>query len=410
MTHLLNVPFQEAVMLAGIDLPATDLADQIPITLYWQMIDTLPADFNVSIRLVDQAGEIWGQVDRFPIGGLVRTRSWIPGMVVRDEYLLQPDPGTPPGTYNFDILMYNYKTGEIFAEARHLGYVNVLPPSKVPAIDAVEAVLPVASQAQVTADLALVGHDVVEATLLPGEKHQGRLYWQASTWPQRDEPISLIARHSQGQTFTLLTDTPGPTDYGPNKWRKGELVAETYTFAFPLEAPAGDYDLLVQSQMRPGAGPEVQISTLHLNQPQRNFDLPPDVLADLQPLSAQVGEVVQLLGYHLAQVGDETHLKVYWAAQTPLSENYKVFVHVADAQEAIVAQRDQIPANGARPTSTWLPQEVIVDSYALSIPAGVYNVWLGMYDPNTGSRLPAQSQAPVSADRILLTVLSVPGQ
>jgi hypothetical protein len=68
-----------------------------------------------------------------------------------------------------------------------------------------------------------------------------------------------------------------------------------------------------------------------------------------------------------------------------------VFVHLIDQQGSIVAQRDQVPLGGARPTLGWAPGEVISDALTIDIPAdlppGDYRLRLGWYDPATGVRV-----------------------
>jgi hypothetical protein len=55
------------------------------------------------------------------------------------------------------------------------------------------------------------------------------------------------------------------------------------------------------------------------------------------------------------------------------------------------AQADVIPVNGARPTWSWLPGEIIVDEIVLKIPAdlpaGRYRLTTGLYDELSGERL-----------------------
>jgi hypothetical protein len=50
----------------------------------------------------------------------------------------------------------------------------------------------------------------------------------------------------------------------------------------------------------------------------------------------------------------------------------------------MVAQQDNPPVQGARPTSGWVPEEMIRDPYALAIPTnatpGTYWIEVGMYN------------------------------
>ncbi|MFQ6059241.1 MAG: hypothetical protein ACE5MB_10245, partial [Anaerolineae bacterium] len=65
-----------------------------------------------------------------------------------------------------------------------------------------------------------------------------------------------------------------------------------------------------------------------------------------------------------------------------------------------------------RPTTGWLPGEVITDEYAIPVdsdaPPGDYVLEIGMYDALTGERLPVVVQgARVPGDRVLLGKVEV---
>jgi hypothetical protein len=99
-------------------------------------------------------------------------------------------------------------------------------------------------------------------------------------------------------------------------------------------------------------------------------------------------------------------LDLYWKAAGLTSTSYAVFVHLVGPDGAIVAQHDQPPVAANRPTTGWLPGEVVHDPYILAIPAGAdpgdYCVRLGLYDPATGRRLPVSSADLPAADHLLL--------
>ena len=57
----------------------------------------------------------------------------------------------------------------------------------------------------------------------------------------------------------------------------------------------------------------------------------------------------------------ECRVKLWWRAEADMPESYKVFVHLLDANGVPRAQADVIPVNGTRPTTSWLPGEIIAD-------------------------------------------------
>jgi hypothetical protein len=90
--------------------------------------------------------------------------------------------------------------------------------------------------------------------------------------------------------------------------------------------------------------------------------------------------------------GEEVAVELRWQVIEAPDRDLTTFVHLGDPAEPPLAQGDSPPIGGDYPTRLWAAGEVIDDSYRLTIPAdlspGRYPVHLGLYDPNTGERLP----------------------
>jgi hypothetical protein len=106
----------------------------------------------------------------------------------------------------------------------------------------------------------------------------------------------------------------------------------------------------------------------------------------------------RLDGYALTPMttpGGELLLALRWESLRPVEENYQVFVHLLNANDEKLAQRDGQPVQWLRPTSTWQPGEEIIDRYGLilpdDLPAGSYAIAVGLYDPVSGQRLPVSA-------------------
>lgn len=129
--------------------------------------------------------------------------------------------------------------------------------------------------------------------------------------------------------------------------------------------------------------------------PEFDAGIPVTALASLiqHPLEVNLENKLKLIGYDLDSVkikrGDALLLTLYWQGIGRLQEDYKVFVHLET--DRIWGQEDHVPACGTRPTTTWVPAEVIVDRYSLLIDphtsAGRYPILVGMYEPSTGRRM-----------------------
>ena len=82
--------------------------------------------------------------------------------------------------------------------------------------------------------------------------------------------------------------------------------------------------------------------------------------------------------------GETLPLSLVWRTQeAPGSVPWKVFTHLLDAQQKVVAQRDSEPLGGLQPTTTWQPGDVVEDHYGIALPpdlpAGSYTLEIGMY-------------------------------
>lgn len=117
-----------------------------------------------------------------------------------------------------------------------------------------------------------------------------------------------------------------------------------------------------------------------------------------QTSDALLGEQIRLLSYALSSQeitsGDVLQLQLRWQAERQPEADYALFVQLLDPRDQVVAQRDAPP--GDSPTSQWQPGQQIVDNHGLLVSHGTapgdYSLILGMYNPQTGERLPVGEQ------------------
>jgi 4-amino-4-deoxy-L-arabinose transferase-like glycosyltransferase len=122
------------------------------------------------------------------------------------------------------------------------------------------------------------------------------------------------------------------------------------------------------------------------------YDAPPMDHA----LDVELGQRLLLLGYDKPQAqvkpGEDVKLTLYWKALAEQDGNYKVFAHLLDDNGKVWGQHDDFPTYGSHPMTEWQREEVVADRIRIELPAdvppGIYHVFVGMYDPSTGDRLP----------------------
>jgi 4-amino-4-deoxy-L-arabinose transferase-like glycosyltransferase len=111
---------------------------------------------------------------------------------------------------------------------------------------------------------------------------------------------------------------------------------------------------------------------------------------------------ISLVGYALEaapQSGADLPLTLYWMANEEPPAVYSAFVHVVDAGGTGWAQDDGPPLGEVYPTNRWWPDELLrgrrIVSLPADLPAGLYRLDVGLYDPATMEHLvtPDGSQA-----------------
>lgn len=97
-------------------------------------------------------------------------------------------------------------------------------------------------------------------------------------------------------------------------------------------------------------------------------------------------------GQNYVRLGDEAlNLSLYWTSDGPTDIPLTVFTQLIDATGFFRGGQDNQPVWGTYPTTAWQPGEKITDKYLLSpqpeAPPGRYQVWVGLYDLQTGERV-----------------------
>ncbi|MFO7539503.1 MAG: hypothetical protein R6X32_15800, partial [Chloroflexota bacterium] len=84
-------------------------------------------------------------------------------------------------------------------------------------------------------------------------------------------------------------------------------------------------------------------------------------------------------------------VELVWQADAETAVSYRVFLHLVGPDGTLVAQSDGEPAQWQRPTTGWLPGEIIGDAHQLHLPPelqpGSYTLLAGLYEPVSGERL-----------------------
>ncbi|MGQ9600143.1 MAG: glycosyltransferase family 39 protein [Anaerolineae bacterium] len=376
----------------------------VAVGLTWKLLERPDAPYTVGLRLVDPTGRVWAQRDQPPCGGLEPFDRWPTSEPGLDRHGLLVPAGTPPGEYRVTARVYHSQDltvvpatfaggggGEVT-----LGMVRVVRPHIPPPREALPPVEPLRATG---GPLRLWGYWVGPDRLRPGETVEVKLVWQARLDPGEDFLPELRLIDPQGETQVVWTEKPVAGLYPTAWWRAGEWVVDPHSVPIPAAAAAGSYRLVLRL-IRAADGQPVE-----WERGQTSMELGAIEVTGrahrYEPTTPQyfqwgkLGSPVELIGYDLSETdpvpGSTVEVRLHWhAVQTP-DRNYWAFVHLLDADGAIVAQHDGPPGQGDLPTLGWLPGEYLTDPHELFLPSdlpqGEYRLEAGLYDPSTQQRL-----------------------
>lgn len=121
------------------------------------------------------------------------------------------------------------------------------------------------------------------------------------------------------------------------------------------------------------------------------YAAPAAILKDQTPVNARMGDFAELEGVWIAPAPQWRVVLIWRALAEQPAVDAKVFVHLIDDGDTVLAQADSVPVNWARPFATWHQDEQLLDVHVLDAPAGLdpngLRLRVGAYNPTTLERL-----------------------
>jgi len=380
------------------------------IKTFWQANAKTNQDYRVALRLLDEQGNLWGRWDQRPTTFLYPTYSWKPGEALFGHYPIPAIPGTPPGRYRLDLSLYDEQSGKsgncTDAAGQSLGVWQTLPVTLTHTWGKGDVPRDLAHPLayDLNDDVQLLGYGLDANDVTIGSPVHVELYWQARRAPVADYSVR-IEWAGTDSTASLSVTRPLATQHSTREWAAGEFVRSQ----FALRAPPTAGTFMLQLQLLDESGLSASAPL-----PLASITVPPAQ----RPSGVIFGNRITLIGADLstsrARPGQSVRLTLYWRAEAKLERSLTVFTHLLTADDHLVAQHDGLPVNNTRPTTTWLPSEIIRDTHEWNIPPnappGTYRIKIGLYDHNQPEmpRLPVlDSSGQVIADSALLGILEV---
>ncbi|MEM7030874.1 MAG: glycosyltransferase family 39 protein [Chloroflexota bacterium] len=401
-----NANFGDLVRLRGLRHGDTPQTDGI---LFWEALQPLTDDYQISMRLVDAENIAWGNaVVTRPGAYLYPTQRWPQGEIIAGRQALPWLPGTPPGDYWLEV---GWLTSD------HIG-IDVLDESGNPKrrtvnlgpitlTDAIPGFVHQGTPLHEINGLALREAKFAVPTVESGSKVIVELVWQIADSDVYYDTVTILGwQEDGGQAWPL--DEPISLDF--SDVQPGTTFWTRHKLSTPYQVTSGPIRLQVQIG---AADVKTAIAGLTLEPTERIFTPPDqfDITTEIN-FAGQTTLIGADFDQPILKPGESANLSLYWQADAPFAADYTVFVHPLGDDGTPVLNFDHAPP---RPTSNWLEGEIIADAVTITIPPdfspGQYPIEIGLYntaDPNY-ARLPVISAPDLQAgvDYVILTDLEV---
>jgi uncharacterized membrane protein len=259
--------------------------------------------------------------------------------------------------------------------------------------------------------IQLIGYDLLSDP--QWRRTAFRLYWQALTPLPAGLTLRAFAMTPDGREVDSSDERPliQTLWLPPERWQPGQVVVtdklawylpKQWALAAGVYQGGGWSDLAGRWRLQAG-DPATTLfdaatwTTLGAWQWQRSRLQPmePPQFAALDKTFGGDGWLASLSGIEeprRAAPGSRIPITLRWQAQGPSPRDLTIFLHVRNAQGAIVAQGDAMPTwFGAQPTTQWPYDQTVFSAHSIPLPAelkpGVYDLVAGWYYWQTLERL-----------------------
>ncbi len=363
---------------------------------HWELPQPTQENWRVSGRVLtlDPPGWIIARSDTdIRSDDQTPTSMWESGGQGVGYSLLQFPPGAPPVDYTIQMVVFSN------AQMRGLDHlVNGVPSGKMLALTSFRSQGPIddvvnwASMGTVSTDpmIELVGINTEAKTLNTGQELRITLHWRAQEGCCTAEPWTNATLALRGEDWAITEPVRVFSTYSQD-W---------HTLRIPAEAN-GPAELVVESGVE-----SITLTTYTIEQTDRLFAPPAFDIT----MRTDFSGLALLEGFSVAETTispDEVlDLTLVWHVTHTPNISYQVFTHLLDPENHVIAQHDSYPVNESRFTTSWVPDEYIVDPHALEFDPefveyrGPARLEVGFYDADTGDRVRVAN----GADHVILPI------
>jgi hypothetical protein len=243
------VDLDDKVRLLGYDVGEVTIeADgkaYLPLTLYWQNLGPLDANYRLYLKLINGVYHIWGQQEGYLLWDGFMTSTWQEGVVIRDDRQIEVLLGTPPGAYQVTVNWLEPYSGLSLQPTGGgdllLGPFDI-PPRPLPPIESLGIEHPMT--ATLDGQVRFLGYNL-EGDFRPGGGLHLTLFWQALAEMDENYTVFTHMIDERGGIWGQKDNQPVDGFYPTGGWSVDEIVRDQYDLIISPETPPGPYRIAV---------------------------------------------------------------------------------------------------------------------------------------------------------------------
>lgn len=253
--------------------------------------------------------------------------------------------------------------------------------------------------ARVPGQFELVGYKLEPPVFTPGDDLFITLYLRA-TEPVKNGFITGMHLVAPDGRVWAWREEQTPRSLSGAWWQPGQVISERFRIPTTADVPSGAYS--AETFWRAADDDDRQLPVFQgddenvLDRVRLGYVVAPGdtAVSGTTAVDAQFGEQIRLLETAVgpALPGRSLDVTLIWEALSPPAGDYTVFVHVLNQAGEVVAGHDGKPMENRFPTPAFRPGVRVVDRHQLALPAdlpgGVYTLSAGLYQLESGERLP----------------------
>ncbi|GAB4541222.1 MAG: hypothetical protein Kow0063_31860 [Anaerolineae bacterium] len=248
----LSISFGNQFDLLGydVDLSPRWPDDTIEVITYWQTRQKTAHNYNAALHLLDNTLTTRQLHDKF-LGGLYPNTLWAPGEFTQDRHILQgSDQTLLPGLYTLELRLYSYSQGRfeplpmVDTETNQpiqsnpvLGQVRIMDPARMRPPEHARII-------EMGHEIRLLGYDLADTQVRPGESISLALHWEAITRLSTDYTVFTQLIGPDGLVWGQQDNQPQHGRYPTTAWLVKDRVVDRYDILVREDAPQGTYSLL----------------------------------------------------------------------------------------------------------------------------------------------------------------------